>query len=205
MLDLEQIKSISELNYKIAETLILYRQLAIFLGSFLFAESVIFTASFLSAQGFWPLTTVFIFVFLGAIISDFFWYFGRLFFLKFTRQWLLYKNAYNKLSAFVDKITYNKPFLALLFMKFLYGTRFLIIIYIAMRQVKLKTFLFYDIIGTIIWLLVIIPIGWLAGKGAYNIIPIYKNIGYSIFILILSFVIFKLISRWLKNKITDAK
>ena len=130
---------------------------------------------------------------------------GGLFFLKFTRQWLLYKNAYNKLSAFVDKITYNKPFLALLFMKFLYGTRFLIIIYIAMRQVKLKTFLFYDIIGTIIWLLVIIPIGWLAGKGAYNIIPIYKNIGYSIFILILSFVIFKLISRWLKNKITDAK
>ena len=200
-MDFLQLQSISGLNHNIIEMLIAYQKWAIFLGSFLFAESVVFTASFLSAQGFWPPLAVFWFALLGTVLSDLFWYFGGMYFLKITHQWSLFQNGYNKLSAFVDKITKHKPFLVLIFIKFLYGTRFLILIYISTRGVKLKTFLFYDIFGTLLWLYVIIPIGWLAGKGVYNFIPIYRNIGYIIFILIVSFLIFKIINQRILKKI----
>jgi len=204
VIDLEQIQLVAGLSRGILEFLVIYQQLAIFLGSFFFAESVILAASFLSAQGLWSFLTVFIFALLGTLLSDFFWYFLGIRFLKATRQWNLCRRAYNEISNILDKITKGKHFLALLFIKFLYGTRFLIIVYLAMRKIPFRKFVIYDTIGTTLWLLVIIPVGWLAGKGMYQIISIYRNFTYTVFGLILFLIAFKTIERLLRKKIFKA-
>lgn len=199
-IDIEKIKSISGLSHQIINYLILYQEAAIFFGAFFFAESVILAASFLAANGLWSVSSVFIFCLLGTLLSDLFWFFLGMRFLKITGQWFVYKSVYDKITKFLDKLTKNKPFLALLFIKFLYGTRFLTIVYLSIRKISLRNFILYDLIGTSLWLCVIVPIGWLAGRGASHLISIYRGFNYTILALIIFLILFKTIE-WLFLKL----
>lgn len=189
------------INADIIQYLIGHSQLLIFAGAVFFAESVILSLSFMSGQGLWSIESVFIWSLLGTIVSDTFWYVCGIRFLKLTHQWKLCKGTFEKISDILDRITKNKPPLALLFIKFLYGTRFLATIYAAEKRISYARFLMYDIFGTTIWLFVIVPIGWLAGKGIYNFIPIYKNISYLLLIVFILAALFKSLMYFIRTKI----
>lgn len=195
MMDIEQLKMMSELSDRSIQILINYGYWAIFLGSFFFAESVILAVSFLAASGLWPLSAVFFLALAGDLLADLLWYSGGKYSFRFAKfDSKIFNKAYKTLSGVIDRITRHKPFLALLFIKFLYGTRFLMLIYVARKKVSLKKFLIYDAIGTSIWLAVLLPVGWLAGKGAYNLIGAYRNFNYSILFLVLTLLLYKLFS-----------
>lgn len=183
-----------------------YKYFAIIFFSLLFKESGPLMASFLSANGFWSMETVFLCVFLGSSIADFFWYFVGLKITRNTKKWKFYNNNYySKFSGFVDKMTRRRPFLILVFMKFIYGTRFLMAIYVGIKKVSVGKFFIWNSIGTVIWLLVILPIGWFAGKGASEIINIYKYFEYTVLGLVVFLVLFNIISRFISKKLLPDK
>ena len=102
----------------IIQLLTAYQLPAVFLGSFLFGETVIITAAFLSAHGVWSIPNVFLFAFLGTTTADTLWFlFGQRVLQRFHR-WKKTARAGSPLLEAVQKKTGGRPFLILLFIKF---------------------------------------------------------------------------------------
>ncbi|MEK7555406.1 MAG: VTT domain-containing protein [Patescibacteria group bacterium] len=182
--------------------LIEYKLWAIFGGAIFFAESFIITASALSVKGWWSPIDVFWLTLAGTLISDFFWYLLGQFLLKINyRLGEKDQSRMKKLALVINAVAGKKLFPVLLFMKFSYGTRFLILLYLSLRRVKLKDFLIFDTISTVIWLLVLIPLGWLAGKGI-NYFGLFQKIEYLFSAILVLILIYKGATFHIRKKIT---
>ncbi len=177
-----------------------YGQLAVFVGSFFFGETVIISAGFLSATGAWPVENVYLLAFIGTLTSDSVWFLFGQTLVAGTKHFQRSSNRYQRVVSRVERITGDKPFLILLFIKFLYGTRILTILYLAHRKLRFLTFLVFDFLGTILWLAVMVGIGWLAGRGIVNVLPQVKNIQIAFTLLVVVAVFGKLIMVWLKSR-----
>ena len=90
----------------------------------------------------------------------------------------------------------------MLFIKFLYGTRILTILYLSTQKLQLSTFLLWNAIGTLLWLVVMISIGWLAGNSVINIIPYVDKAEYAAAILLLLIILVRFGTQWLSKRIT---
>jgi len=183
------------------EFLRLYQLPLVFIGAFLFGETVIISAAFLASQGAMSIFYVALLAFLGTVISDSLWfYFGN--YLFWQRKYLIDNDKYQWVIDQIRQKTGNKSFLALLFIKFLYGTRVLTIIYLSTQKLKFRTFLLFNSLGTMIWLSVILPIGWLAGKGIANFVSLLNKIEYLLIALVIFVIIFRMAAIWLTKKLT---
>ena len=189
------------MDLSIISLLSTYQLPAIFLGAFFFGETVILTAAFLAGQGTWSIESVFWLSLAGTVISDSLWFLLGQTFFKFTKRWEKYQDQYQTFLIKLEKITGQRPFLSLLFIKFLYGTRILTILYLSIREVRFFTFLLFNTVGTILWLLVIISVGWLVGRGATNITDVFYKVEYALTALVLLIVFFKIMTTWLSKKI----
>lgn len=177
-----------------------FRAPAIFAGSFFFGETVIFTAAFLAAHGLWSVSEAFWLSLAGTVLSDVVWFlFGQRLLTLFHKH-EKYREQSTRLLGALEGITGRRPFLALLFVKFLYGTRILSIVYISMRNVGLATFIFYETIGTLLWLPVIMAIGWLAGRSTINLMPFLNEFKYAAVFLALVIIAFKGATLWIRKE-----
>lgn len=184
----------------VIELLTKYQLIIVFVGSFFLGESVIISCGFLAAQGILNMPYVFILAFLGTVISDSLWFCcGKLIFWK--KKNFIDDKKYNKLVKRIDQITGKKQFWALLFIKFLYGTRILTIIYLSIRRIKFSIFTFFNSLGTILWLSVVLTIGWLAGKGYGNVVPVFNGVKYLLIGLIILLILYRVVSQWITKKI----
>lgn len=188
------------LEASIIKILSSYQIPAILLGTFFFGETVIITAAFLSTRGIWSPIDVFWLSLVGTTLSDSLWFFFGQYLLDAAHRWEKYQPKYRKLADMLEKISGKRPFVSLLFIKFLYGTRILTIIYLSLREIRFSIFLIFDTLGTIFWLAVMILIGWLAGKGIADIIPIFNKLEYALLVLVLLLIIVKIISLWARKK-----
>ena len=178
-----------------------YQLPAIFLGAFFFGETVILTAAFLAGQGTWSIESVFWLSLAGTVTSDSLWFLLGQTFFKFTKRWEKYQDQYQTFLIKLEKITGQRPFLSLLFIKFLYGTRILTILYLSIRKVRYATFLLFNTVGTILWLSVMIFVGWLVGRGVGNAVQIFSRVEYIVTALVLLIVFFRIMTTWLSKKI----
>jgi len=190
------------MDYSIINLLTTYQLPAIFVGAFFFGETVILTAAFLAGQGIWSLESVFWLSLVGTITSDSLWFFLGQTFFKFTYRWERYRDKYQAFLMKLEKITGQKPFLALLFIKFLYGTRILTILYLSIRKVHYPTFFLFNTIGTVFWLLVMIFVGWLVGRGTADAGQVFSRVEYTLTALVLLIVLYRIITTWLGKEIT---
>lgn len=181
--------------------LVTYQFPAIFLGSVIFGETIILAASFLAGQGIWSIYTVFWVTFLGTVSSDCLWfYFGRRLSRK-SEEWQEKQGKYKKLLAFLERLTRGRAFLSLLFIKFLYGTRIITIMYLSIHRLRFRTFLLFNAIGTFLWLLVMVSIGWYASKKMGTDIPDVKKFQYGASILFAFVVLTRVGSMWIRKKV----
>lgn len=179
--------------------LTLYQIPAIFVGSFFFGETVIFTAALLSGEGLWSPFEVFFYAFLGTVLSDSAWFLAGSFLIHNSKRIQKYKADHIDIVKKLEKITGDKPFLALLFIKFMYGTRILMITYLSFRKTSFKVFTLFNCIGTIIWLIIVVGLGWLAGKGIINLIPSYHQFSFLLLSLIAIIIIFRYFAKWIQK------
>ena len=179
-----------------------YQILVIFIGTFLFGDTIVISLAFFAEQGALSLSSLIIFGFLGTVISDSIWFFMSKYLceIKYIKK-KIFQNK--KLVKTVDKLTGKKPLLFLIFAKFLYGTRIIFIIYLSIKKLKYLKFLLYNSIGTVIWLLTLIFLGWFSAKGAVNLIPIFKDAQYLLMIALVLALVIKGITIWLTDKIKE--
>lgn len=181
--------------------LITYQFPAIFLGSVIFGETIILAAAFLAGQGMWSIYTVFWVTFLGTISSDCVWfYFGRRLSKK-SDEWQEKQAKYKKLLAFLERLTHGRAFLSLLFIKFLYGTRIITIMYLSIHKLRFRTFLLFNAIGTFFWLLVMVALGWYASKKVGTDIPDIKKFQYGATLLFAFLILTRIGGVYLKKRL----
>lgn len=183
-----------------------YRIIGTFIGSFFFGESVIITVFYLAGQLSWNLSLLFVAAFLGTVVSDALWVQGG----KVVRSIVQYVGVSEKMyrraegtQKLIDRITSGKPFLVLLFIKFLYGSRIATILYLGAQRITLIKFLIFDSIGTIIWLVVIAGVGYLAGKGVGSVMPIFERFEVSIVAIVILIGVMKVSTIWITRRLKN--
>src|SRR3989338_1990807 len=148
----------------------------VFLCALFLGESVLIPAAFLTGQGIWSFTEVFILAYIGTLLSDAVWFAVGPKIFAYAHE---FETIKKRSDVFLPKIEHlgNRPFHLLLVSKFVYGTRILTIIYLS-RRVKAATFTLYNMATTFLWLIVIMLIGYLAGKSIVNLMPIFTEVKY---------------------------
>lgn len=182
-----------------------YQVPAAFAGAFFFGETVVMTAAYLAAQLDWSIPPLFLAALLGTLAADSAWYYGgtRLAgWMQARPRWQTYQEKHAAEITATKRLVGEKPFRALLYIKFLYGTRILMILYLSWREVSWKKFLLYDAIGTTAWLVVIMGIGYLAGRGIANLIPAVQTTGFILLGLAIVIIGSRLFSIWITKRIT---
>ena len=174
---------------------------AVFVGTFFFGESVAITSAYLAIQLGWPIAEVFSAAFAGTVISDTLWFFLGNFLQRRFAQSEKFQHKREKAGELFSRLAGTRPFLVLLYIKFLYGSRIAMILYLAAQKVSLPTFTLFNAFGALIWLLVVIPIGIFAAKGTPDALSAFDVLKIGAGVLLASWVTFRFISAWLTKKI----
>jgi|SRR3989338_5379036 len=173
-----------------------------FLGGFVTGESGILSLSFLSANGFIPLWYVLIFSTLGMYLSDFVPFtIGRFKFLRDIFEGKRFSKHLKKAEKIMNKYTKNNLFLIILYAKFTYGASIPVLLYLGHKKTSYKKFAFYNIFVELIFVPLLVFIGWYAGKGFNLFLIIFKNIKFAIFILIVLIIFLFFLRKWVNQRL----
>lgn len=177
------------------ESLALHKSWIVFVGTFFLGESVVLAASALAAHGSWSVAAVAGWAFAGTVASDTLWF--RTARLGLDR-WSTGAKAgrLSRATVRLDRLTGDHPHRALMFVKFVYGTRIASIAYMAVRGVPAHRFVVFDAIGTCIWLAVMIPIGWAIGLGLDRLGADLKRVEWLVVGIVLVVAVGRGFRRW---------
>ncbi len=177
-----------------------YRILAVFAGSFFFGDSVIITAAYLAGQLDWAVAPIFIAAVLGTIIADTLWFVVGVFLKRSHSHFAYFEKQREQAAAFLHKLTGTRPEMALIYIKFLYGTRIAMILYAAARGMSIKTFTIYNSLGVLLWFIIFFPLGYLAGRGIARAMPLVGTVEAALVVLVASFVAVRIFNIWLTHR-----
>jgi membrane protein DedA with SNARE-associated domain len=121
--------------------------------------------------------------------------------LKFSHRFEHISKRSEALLKRLDELYANQPFRALLVSKFIYGTRFLTVVYLSLERVSALRFLVMNFLSTFLWLVSIVAIGWFAGKSIFNLIPIISDVKYALLFIVLLVISLKLAPIWFQKKV----
>jgi membrane protein DedA with SNARE-associated domain len=187
----------------VLQLLTTYRMLAVLIGSFFFGETIILAASILAFRFNWPIIEVFVVAFVGTLASDLLWYlFGMRMFNLFKKRENSFSEKYKNKLYYLERALHSRdPFRILLYIKFLYGTRILTLIYLSMHKVRLKKFLLFDAIGTLVWLSSLMFLAYLVTFGVFKSISIFHEFTLILTSLFVSLVLLRFIVLWITKRI----
>src|SRR3989338_2168855 len=176
----------------------------IFLGAAFGGEVAMVALGFLAAQGVLSLYTLFIVSFFGTLSSDILYFLigrtkaaGRFFSHRYTN------GTINMITEAVHKMSKGSHFIALLLANFMIASRIILIIYVSKTNIKFGRFIFYESISLILWLLVLISIGFFSGLGFTYISGILENIYVGIGYILLIFILVVIVQLWFKKIFTE--
>lgn len=147
--------------------------LAVFLAVFFFGETAIIIALILSQQGVFDLSYVFVSAVLGQLCADAFWFLvGRYFpqrFLPDRVRDMVMHPVRNALTL----ITKDRIFLSIFFLKFFIGVRLAIVLYLAHYPITFVRFFIYNVLGTLLYMIILSAIGVLFGSMLKSVLPAF--------------------------------
>jgi membrane protein DedA with SNARE-associated domain len=180
-----------------------YQIPSIFIGAFFFGDSVILTGAYLAGELGWSPVPIFLAALAGTIVSDTLWFFfGKYFASRFSEVKFLKKER-EKMSGFIARLVGERPWQALIMVKFLYGSRVAMILYCAASGISFWSFSLFNAIGAVVWLLVFIPLGYVAGMGISQVAPFIDALPAALAVLVASFIVFRIITIWMEKKIKN--
>ena len=172
----------------------------IFFGAALGGELALFTLSFLAAQHILPLPALIIFSFLGTLCADSTWFLlGR---TNVAKKIINHRYANSTIAVIAEAVrlvSRGSHFLALIFAKFLVGTRIVMLLYISNLPFSFGQFIRYNVVATFIWLLVVIPIGFISGLGFTYVAEVFHNLYAGVGFILLIILIIVVLQLWLKK------
>lgn len=143
---------------------IIFAESGLLIGFFLPGDSLLFTAGFLAAQGFFNIWVLTLICFVGAVLGDSFGYaFGkrigpRIFFKE--ESLLFHKNHLERARIFYEKYGGKTIILA----RFIPVVRTFAPILAGVGQMRYRSFLFYNIFGGIFWAIGLTLFGYWLGS-----------------------------------------
>ncbi|HCB35532.1 MAG: hypothetical protein A2W52_00190 [Candidatus Taylorbacteria bacterium RIFCSPHIGHO2_02_49_25] len=182
-----------------------YKFPALFFGGFFLGETVIIPAAFLAGQNILSLSEVFWLTFLGTVSADVLWFLVGPFLWKVAHRFETISTKSEAVLKRLDELYANQPFRALLVSKFVFGTRFLTVIYLSFERVSALRFLVMNFLSTLLWLTTIAALGWLAGESIINLLPIISDVKYAFLFIVLLVIALKLAPIWFQKKIMHEK
>lgn len=172
-----------------------------FIGGFITGETIIILLAFLSAIGLIPLWYVLVFCTIGMYLSDFVPFtLGRFKFWKKFYTGKMEKHAKNIEIKFL-RYTKNNLFLTLFYTKFIYGLSIPALIYLGHKKTTYRRFALYNLFVEMVFVPIVVLIGWYSGKGFTLARTIFKDIRVAIFLLIILVIILTLIRKWMDQKL----
>ena len=173
-----------------------------FIGGFFGGEEFIIALAFLAAKNFIPIWEIFIFSFLGIFLHDIVVYsIGRLQIVQNIQKFEKFTHVSKRYEHIIVKIDERGTFNLLLITKFVFGTRLLSLFYLGFKKTKIKDFLIASFFVELLWVVIIISLGWIFGNSFYLIWDVFKNIPLAIAaILLLGFALVKL-RKWISKKV----
>lgn len=137
-----------------------YGYVAIFLGGIFEGEAVLVLGGLAAYGGFLKLPLVLFFAFIGAMASDWSWFFaGRYKGKKIIEKWPRLKNLMLKPQRHIDK---RAAFLSFA-LRFMYGFRTVVPLSLGMSSIRTSVFLFFNTVGLMFWVLSIGITGYFFG------------------------------------------
>ena len=160
-----------------------YGYFAVFLGGIFEGEAVLVLGGLAAYGGFLKLPLVLFFALIGAMVSDWSWFFaGRYKGKKVIEKWPRLKNLMLKPQKHVDK---RAVFLSFA-LRFMYGFRTVVPLSLGMSTIRTPVFLLFNTMGLIFWVLSIGISGYFFGDIMEIFLGKFKR--YEFKIIILTFI-----------------
>ena len=183
--------------------IVTYGWIGLFFGAFFFGETVIISSALVVfAQGL-SVPIAFIIAFLGTVLSDTVWF---LLGTSVIRKRLERNGTWQKNQQFIERLNAvfgRFPFLILLVIKFLYGTRILTIVYLSVRKLPLWQFIVFNAAGTVLWLSVLFGLSYTAVHAAISIDGTLSTIQIVVMSAVVVFIIVKLLNLWITKRLEN--
>jgi len=162
----------------------------IFFGIMIEGDIILFTAGFLTHQGYFDIGMVFILLFLGAIIGDNIWYvLGEL--MGEKKLFLKVKKFIERATSPFDEHLKNRTARTIFISKFAYGLYRPIILKAGAMKISFGKFIEADLMATLIWIFLIGGLGYLSSA---SFLAFRHYLRYTELTLLLGIAIFILIS-----------
>ena len=167
---------------------------------------MIISLAFLSGNGLFPLWIVFVFTFLGVVITDIVIFFaGRLKFVHNFHKLERFSKAYRKADRFISQLSKENIFLVILYSKFIYGARILTLVYLGLKKAKIWIVIVSLLIIHFFTILIIVSAGWFAGKGFNHVMSIYKDVKIAVIALILLVILYYFLKKAITYYVSKVK
>lgn len=158
-----------------------YGYVAVLLGTFLEGETILILGGLAAHMGYLDLRWVIMAAFLGTLLGDQLYFFlGR----RHGQDWLNKRPHWQKRSKRVLKLMERHQTLLILGFRFLYGLRTITPFVIGMSHVSIRRFILLNIIGALIWAVVIGVSGYLFGNAFELVIGKVKHYEVEMFVII---------------------
>ena len=177
-----------------------YHSWIILVGTFVFGDTVVLAAAGLAAHGQWSVWAVVAWAFMGTLASDSMWFKLADRRLKRIRTDAAKLHNFERVTARLDGWVGSQPHRGLLFIKFVWGTRMLSIVYMAAKRVSFGRFFVFDTFGIVLWLAIMVPIGWFVGKGMAGLGETLTRVEYALPVLLAVGLLLRKGMTWLTTR-----
>ena len=149
-----------------------YGYLAVLVGTFLEGETILVLGGFAAHRGYLGLPLVILAAIIGTLSGDqLFFYLGRKHSPKVMAKYAAWQSRIDKVNRLVE----HYPTLLILAFRFLYGLRAITPFVIGMSRVPTRKFIFLNVIGALVWAVVVGAGGYLFGNALEIIIGDIKH------------------------------
>ncbi len=183
--------------------IVAYGWVGLFFGAFFFGETVIISSALIVFSQDLSVSIAFGIAFLGTILSDTVWF---LLGTSVVRKRLERNGTWRKNQHFIERLNTvfgRFPFLILLVIKFLYGTRILTIVYLSVRKLPLWQFIVFNSVGTLLWLSVLFGLSYTAVHAAISIDGTLSTIQLVVMSAVVVFIVVKLLNLWITKRLDN--
>jgi membrane protein DedA with SNARE-associated domain len=169
--------------------------------SAMISEELVIFLSILSGKGEILLLLVFLGALTGSFIADqIYFYVGKANIIHKIKNHHKCKNTIEKLPGFIKRIGERNIFLEIFVTKFIYGTRAAAVISISHKKIPYRKFIISDFFAIFCWALIIVPAGYLAGRGITFFLLFFKGLERFLLIALLLLIIYFLVVKTVINK-----
>ena len=171
----------------------------IFIAMIFEGDIFLFTAAFLTRQGFFDPLTMFIAVITGALTGDLFWYWLG---LRLNEKPSAFTRWAKRVALPFDDHLINRTWHTLFLSKFIYGVHHAILIRAGMLKIKFSRYMEIDFLSTLVWAAVIGGLGFISSASFGFIGHSIRFIEGILLAIVLGFLIISyLISYQVKKKL----